>query len=97
MMALPVIVIVGLLVAGGGIIMSTHMAAARSTDNNSTAISLGNPFFLEKGRIIGQRVLSVNPLQVEFTVAADATINEDINATNTGTSEVLSSPQGDSL
>jgi hypothetical protein len=35
--------------------------------------------------IIGQRVLSVNPLQVEFTVIANATINGNINATTVST------------
>ena len=45
-----------------------------------------NPFFVEKGRIIGQRVLSVmlQP-QLEFTFIANGTINNSINFTNTGT------------
>jgi len=43
-------------------------------------------FFVEKGKIIGQRVLSVTPQpQLELTFRANATINGDINATNTGT------------
>ena len=55
-------------------------------DSSNTTTSLGNPFFVEKGRIIGQRVLSVSPQpQLEFTFVANATINGDINATNTGT------------
>ncbi|HEU4446380.1 MAG TPA: hypothetical protein VFR94_17035 [Nitrososphaeraceae archaeon] len=69
-----VTMIIGILAASGGSIMSIQMAAAQNTDNYSTTTSLGNPFFVEKGRIIGQRVLSVNPLQVEFTVVANATI-----------------------
>jgi len=59
---------------------------------NATAVteSLGNPFFVEQGRIIGQRVLAVTPQpQLEFSFMANASINNSsvvINATNTGTS-----------
>ena len=46
--------------------------------------ALGKPFFVEKGKIIGQRVISVSPQpQLEFTFVANATINGIINATNT--------------
>jgi hypothetical protein len=60
---------------------------------NATTVteSLGNPFFVEQGRIIGQRVLAVTPQpQLEFSFMANATINNGndtvINAINTGTS-----------
>ena len=94
MVSLPVIMIMGLFVAGGGTIMSIQMVAAQNIDKNTTGTSMGNPFFVEKGRIIGQRVLSVNPLQVEFTVVANATINGNINATNTGTTISSIQPNG---
>jgi hypothetical protein len=54
--------------------------------------SFGDPFFVEQGRIIGQRVLAVTPQpQLEFSFMANATINNGdgdivINALNTGTS-----------
>jgi hypothetical protein len=53
--------------------------------------SLGNPFFVEQGRIIGQRVLAVTPQpQLESTFMANATITNGsdtvTNAINTGTS-----------
>ena len=53
--------------------------------------SLGNPFFVEQGRITGQRVLAVAPQpQLEFSFMANASINNAggvvINAINTGTS-----------
>jgi hypothetical protein len=54
--------------------------------------SLGEPFFVEQGRIIGQRVLAVTPQpQLEFSFMANATISSNggdtvINALNTGTS-----------
>src|ERR687893_3211150 len=59
---------------------------------NATSVtqSLGNPFFVEQGRIIGQRVLAVTPQpQLEFSFMANASINTGdivINAVNTGTS-----------
>jgi hypothetical protein len=61
---------------------------------NATSVidSLGNPFFVEQGRIIGQRVLAVTPQpQLEFSFMANASINRGsdgvvINAINTGTS-----------
>jgi hypothetical protein len=60
---------------------------------NTTDIieSLGNPFFVEQGKIIGQRVLAVTPQpQLEFSFMANASINNDdgvvINAINMGTS-----------
>jgi hypothetical protein len=59
---------------------------------NATAVtqSLGNPFFVEQGRIIGQRVLAVTPQpQLEFSFMANASINTGnvvINGINTGTS-----------
>jgi hypothetical protein len=63
-----------------------HRAYASISSNNNT-ISLGDPFFVERGKVIGQRVLSVTPQpQLEFTIVANGTINNSINFTNTGTS-----------
>ena len=65
---------------------TTQEAIALSNIDNNNTTTLGNPFFVEKGRIIGQRVLSVSPQpQLEFTVVANATINGNISATNIGT------------
>ena len=65
----------------------------RSEEMNATTVtdSLGNPFFVEQGRIIGQRVLAVTPQpQLESSFVANATITNRsdtvINAINTGTS-----------
>jgi hypothetical protein len=73
----------------------SELTTAGSTQNQeinaiSTA-SFGNPFFVEQGRIIGQRVLAVMPQpQLEFSFMANASINNGtgslINAINTGTS-----------
>lgn len=64
---------------------------ATTTTTTTVTESLGNPFFVEQGRIIGQRVLAVSPQpQLEFSFMANATINNGndtvINAINTGTS-----------
>ena len=82
------IAVIAIGAAFGFILPSMQTASAQnlSSTDNSTIISLGGPFFIEKGRIIGQRVLSVGPQpQIEFTVVANATINGNISATNTGT------------
>jgi hypothetical protein len=82
------ITVIAIGVAFGFILPSMQTASAQnlSSTENSTITSLGGPFFIEKGRIIGQRVLSVGPQpQIEFTVVANATINGNISATNTGT------------
>ena len=72
--------------------------SASTTGNNTTTTttditeSLGDPFFVEQGRIIGQRVLAVSQQpQLELSFMANATINNGggnivINAQNTGTS-----------
>jgi hypothetical protein len=62
-----------------------------TTTTTDVIQSLGDPFFVEQGRIIGQRVLAVTPQpQLEFSFMANATINNGgdivINALNTGTS-----------
>jgi hypothetical protein len=75
--------------------LTTAGSGSTSTLNqerNATATaSFGNPFFVEQGRIIGQRVLAVMPQpQLEFSFMANASINNGsggpINAINTGTS-----------
>jgi hypothetical protein len=63
----------------------------RGSNANATSASLGNPFFVEQGRIIGQRVLAIAPQpQLESSFIANASINSAggnvvINAINTGT------------
>jgi hypothetical protein len=72
-----------------GTIPDQEMNATTTTEVTE---SLGNPFFIEQGRLIGQRVLAVTPQpQLEFSFMANASINNGdddgvINAINTGTS-----------
>jgi len=68
----------------------TSVSAQDLESNAISSLSLGDPFFVEQGKIIGQRVLTVTPQpQIEFSFMANATINNGddvINAINTGTS-----------
>src|SRR5215211_1683952 len=62
-----------------------------SAASATTTASLGEPLFVEQGRIIGQRVLAVTPQpQLESSFMANATITNSsetiTNAINTGTS-----------
>jgi hypothetical protein len=71
---------------------STNGSTEGEEMNASTVTdSLGNPFFVEQGRIIGQRVPAVTPQpQLESSFMANATITHGSdtvsNAINTGTS-----------
>ena len=75
-------------------------ASTQDQESNATATaSFGNPFFVEQGRIIGQRVLAVMPQpQLEFSFMANASINNGsgsvINAINTGTSVSILNADG---
>ena len=68
----------------------TAVSAQDLESNAISSLSLGDPFFVEQGKIIGQRVPTVTPQpQIEFSFMANATINNGddvINAINTGTS-----------
>ena len=73
--------------------LTTSSLTGDQETNATTAVieSLGDPFFVEQGRIIGQRVLAVTPQpQLEFSFMANASINNGgdvvVNAVNTGTS-----------
>jgi hypothetical protein len=90
---LALLMIAGVGVAAAGPILQEAIAET-TIDNNSTS-SLGNPFFVEKGKIIGQRVINVSlQPEIEFTVVANATINGNISATNTGTTVGILQPNG---
>ena len=72
---------------------TTTNGSTQDQQRNTTTApteSFGDPFFVEQGRIIGQRVLAVSPQpQLEFSFMANASINNGsvvINAINTGTS-----------
>jgi hypothetical protein len=63
-----------------------EMHDIRSAMTDSDPISLGNPFFEEKGNIINRRILSVEPeAQVEHTISLIGIINGNVSVTDIGT------------
>jgi hypothetical protein len=90
--ALALLMIAGVGEAAGPTLQE---AIAQTTIDDNSTTSLGNPFFVEKGKIIGQRVINVSPQpEIEYTVSANATINGNISATNTGTTVGILQPNG---
>jgi hypothetical protein len=65
-------------------------------DNNNNIISLGNPFFEEKGKIIGHRILTVVPeTKIEYTISLNGIMNGSVNITDIGT--LVSTPIGNRM
>jgi hypothetical protein len=65
----------------------------RSNATSATTASLGEPLFVEQGRITGQRVLTVTPQpQLETSFMANTSINNGtgfvVNAINIGTTTI---------
>jgi hypothetical protein len=71
----------------------------RGSNATSTTASLGEPLFVEQGRITGQRVLAVTPQpQLETSFMANASINNGtgsvVNAINIGTNIITFNADG---
>jgi hypothetical protein len=67
--------------------------------NSANTASLGEPLFVEQGRITGQRVLAVAPQpQIETSFMANTSINNGtgfiVNAINTGTTTITLNADG---
>jgi hypothetical protein len=99
-LAVSFVILAAVLVVGLALTRTIHLlrltlqiVLLEGEEMNATTVtdSLGNPFFVEQGRIIGQRVPAVTPQpQLESSFMANATItngsNTVTNAINTGTS-----------
>jgi hypothetical protein len=99
-LAVSFVILAAVLVVGLALTRTIHLlrltlqiVLLEGEEMNATTVtdSLGNPFFVEQGRIIGQRVLAVTPQpQLESSFIANATITNGsdtvTNAINTGTS-----------
>jgi hypothetical protein len=77
---------------------STQDQGSNATTSTTTA-SLGEPLFIEQGRITGQRVLAVAPQpQLETSFMANASINNGtgsvVNAINIGTNTITLNDDG---
>jgi hypothetical protein len=70
------IVIVLLLIGGTGINPILFNTA------HAQAVTLGEPFFVEKGKITGQKEIGPNRTQITFT--SNGTMNGNVEVTNTG-------------
>jgi hypothetical protein len=55
--------------------------------------TLGEPFFVEKGKVTGQK--EIGPNRTQYTFASNGTMNDNIEVTNTG--EYVSVSKGNNL
>lgn len=56
------------------------------TDRDNNTISLGNPFFVEKGKVISRRILAVEPeVQIEYVISLNGIMNCNIDVIDNGT------------
>jgi hypothetical protein len=55
--------------------------------------TLGEPFFVERGKVTGQK--EIGPNRTQFTFASNGTMNDNIEVTNTG--EYVSVSKGNNL
>jgi hypothetical protein len=81
------IAVVLLLIGGTGatsiLLNTTHAQTA----------TLGEPFFVEKGKVTGQK--EIGPNRTQYTFASNGTMNDNIEVTNTG--EYVSVSKGNNL
>ena len=60
---------------------------------NAQSATLGEPFFVEKGKVTGQK--EIGPNRTQYTFASNGTMNDNIEVTNTG--EYVSVSKGNNL
>ena len=75
------IVVVLLLIGGTGATTILHITHAQTA-------TLGDPYFIEMGKITGQKELG--PSRTQFTYTANGTMNGNIEVTDTGEFESIS-------
>jgi hypothetical protein len=80
------IAVVLLLTVGTGATTILSTAHAQSA-------TLGEPFFVEKGKVTGQK--EIGPNRTQYTIASNGTMNGNIEVTNTG--EYVSVSKGNNL
>jgi hypothetical protein len=62
-------------------------------NTNAQSATLGEPFFVERGKVTGQK--EIGPNRTQFTFASNGTMNGNIEVTNTG--EYVSISKGNNL
>jgi hypothetical protein len=60
---------------------------------HAQSATLGEPFFVERGKVTGQK--EIGPNRTQFTFASNGTMNDNIGLTNTG--EYVSISKGNNL
>jgi hypothetical protein len=80
------IAVVLLLIGGTGVTTILNIIHAQTT-------TLGEPYFVEKGKVISQK--EIGPNRTQYTFAANGTMNGNIEVTNTG--EFVSVSKGNNL
>jgi hypothetical protein len=60
---------------------------------HAQSATLGEPFFVEKGKVTGQK--EIGPNRTQYTFASNGTMNDNIEVTNTG--EYVSVSKGNNL
>ena len=60
---------------------------------HAQSATLGEPFFVERGKVTGQK--EIGPNRTQFTFASNGTMNDNIEVTNTG--EYVSISKGNNL
>ena len=80
------IAVVLLLTVGTGATTILSTAHAQSA-------TLGEPFFVEEGKVTGQK--EIGPNRTQYTIASNGTMNDNIQVTNTG--EYVSISKGNNL
>jgi hypothetical protein len=72
--------------------VGTGATTILSTTHAQSA-TLGEPFFVEKGKVTGQK--EIGPNRTQYTIASNGTMNDNIQVTNTG--EYVSISKGNNL
>ena len=80
------IAVVLLLIVGTAATSILHTAHAQSA-------TLGEPLFVEEGKVTGQK--EIGPNRTQYTIASNGTMNDNIEVTNTG--EYVSISKGNNL
>ncbi|MDW0340233.1 MAG: hypothetical protein QN597_08295 [Nitrososphaeraceae archaeon] len=60
---------------------------------HAQSATLGEPFFVEEGKVTGQK--EIGPYRTQYTIASNGTMNDNIQVTNTG--EYVSISKGNNL
>ena len=77
-----------LLIGGTGATTTIHFSTA-----HAQTVTLGEPFFVEKGKVTGQK--EIGPNRSTYTFTSNGTMNGNIEVTNTG--EFVSVSKGNNL